>query len=146
MLCSFLGHGSRAGPTSTPVACEVEPALSTEDTVAPDPAPARLVAGPSVDGPVVDHDARIRQLEEALESHAVVDQARGVLMATHRIDADAAWALLVRVSSHQNIKVRTLAEAVVILVTSPVPAAPSPATTAAIRYLLPGSWSDGPTR
>ena len=120
--------------------------MSTEDTVAPDPAPDRLVAGPSVDGQVVDHDARIGQLEEALESHAVVDQARGVLMATHRIDADAAWALLVRVSSHQNIKVRTLAEAVVILVTSPVPAAPSPATTAAIRYLLPGSWSDGPTR
>ena len=123
--------------------------MSTEDiqdAVAPDPAPDRLVAGPSVDGQVVDHDARIRQLEEALESHAVVDQARGVLMATHRIDADAAWALLVRVSSHQNIKVRTLAEAVVILVTSPVPAAPSPATTAAIRYLLPGSWSDGATR
>ena len=120
--------------------------MSTEDTVAPDPAPDRLVAGPAVDGQVVDHDIRIRQLEEALESHAVVDQARGVLMATHRIDADAAWSLLVRVSSHQNIKVRTLAEAVIILVTSPVPADPSPATTAAIRYLLPTSWSDGAAR
>jgi hypothetical protein len=122
--------------------------LSTEDTVAPDPAPDRLVAGPAVDGQVVDHDSRIRQLEEALESHAVVDQARGVLMGTHRIDADAdaAWSLLVRVSSHQNIKVRTLAEAVTFLVTSPEPADPSPATTAAIRYLLPNSWSDGATR
>ena len=119
--------------------------MSTEDTVAPDPATDRLVAGPSLDGQVSRHEARIRQLQEALESHAVVDQARGVLMATHRIDADAAWGLLVRVSSHENIKVRTLAQAVITLVTSPVPAEPSPATTAAIRYLLPRSWSDGAT-
>ena len=113
--------------------------MSTEDTVAPDPAPVRPT----------DHAcgaaARIRQLEAALESHALVDQARGVLMAAHRIDADAAWGLLVRVSSHENIKVRTLAEAVVTLVTSPVPAEPSPATTAAIRYLLPRSWPDDTT-
>jgi hypothetical protein len=117
--------------------------LSTEDTVAPDPARDRLVAGPAVDGQVTDHAARIRQLEQALASHAVVDQARGVLMATHRIDADAAWGLLVRVSSHENIKVRALAEAVITLVASPAPAEPSPATTAAIRFLLPRSWSDG---
>lgn len=111
--------------------------MSTEDTVATDPARSRPTDRRS------DAAARIRQLEEALESHALVDQARGVLMATHRIDADAAWGLLVRVSSHQNIKVRTLAEAVITLVTSPVPAEPSPATTAAIRYLLPRSWPDG---
>ena len=113
--------------------------MSTEDTVAPGPSPTRPTDLPSDDG------ARIRQLEEALASHAVVDQARGVLMATHRIDADSAWGLLVRVSSHENIKVRTLAEAVITLVTSPVPAAPTPATTAAIRYLLPRSWRDGAT-
>ena len=115
--------------------------MSTEDTVAPDPARDRLVAGRSGEDPT-DHEARIRQLEEALASHAVVDQARGVLMATHRIDAEAAWGLLVRVSSHENIKVRNLAEAVITLVTSPVPAEPSPATTAAIRFLLPRTWSD----
>jgi len=113
--------------------------LSTEDTVAPDPSPTRPTDLPS------DPAARIRQLEEALQSHALVDQARGVLMATHRIDADTAWGLLVRVSSHENIKVRTLAEAVITLVTSPVPAAQTPATTAAIRYLLPRSWRDGAT-
>jgi hypothetical protein len=113
--------------------------LSTEDTIAPDPARSRPA------DPRFDADARIRQLEEALESHALVDQARGVLMATHRIDADAAWGLLVRVSSHQNIRVRTLAEAVITLMTSPVPAEPSPATSAAIRYLLPRDWRDGAT-
>ena len=112
--------------------------MSTEDTVAPDPART-----PPTD--LSDAIARIRQLEDALASHALVDQARGVLMATHRIDADAAWGLLVRVSSHENIKVRTLAEAVITLVTSPVPAAPTPATTAAIRYVLPRSWGDSAT-
>ena len=114
--------------------------MSTEDTVAPDPARSRPTDCPS---DVAGAAARIRQLEAALASHALVDQARGVLMATHRIDADAAWGLLVRVSSHENIKVRTLAEAVITLVTSPVTADPTPATTAAIRYLLPRSWSEG---
>lgn len=123
--------------------------MSTRDTVEPDPAhapldPEAINGHAALDGQVVvddyeatDAQSRIQQLEEALASHAVVDQARGVLMATHRIDAEAAWGLLVRVSSHENIKVRTLAEAVIALVTSPVPARSTPARTAAIRYLLP---------
>ena len=115
--------------------------MSTEDTVVPDPPREPLTAEPSTDGHGPDLHARIRQLEAALESHAVVDQSRGVLMAAHRIDPDAAWGLLTRVSSHENIKVRTLAEAVIALVTSPVPAQPSPATIAATRYLLPRNWA-----
>ncbi len=87
--------------------------------------------------PALDADARIQQLEAALEAHAVVDQARGILMALNRIDAHGAWALLMRVSSHENIKIRTLAEAVIAIVTSPEPVATSPATDAAVRYLLP---------
>ena len=108
--------------------------MSSQDTVEPDPIFDRAAQ----DGHATPEDdqARIAQLEEALESHAVVDQARGVLMAVHRIDAEAAWGLLVRVSSHENIKVRTLAEAVIAIVTAP-PAPPGPATNAALRYLLP---------
>ena len=88
--------------------------------------------------PALDETARrIQQLEAALESHAVVDQARGILMALHRIDADGAWALLVRVSSHQNVKIRTLAEAVIAIITSREPVEASPATDAALHYLLP---------
>jgi len=129
------GHGSRAGPAAFLACREVEPALSSRDTVDPDPEEPQSLE---------DLRARVDQLEAALASHAAVDQARGCLMALHRIDADAAWALLVRVSSHQNIKVRTLAEAVVALVSSPVPVATDEASSAAVRYLLPRSWHGSP--
>ena len=117
--------------------------MSSQDTVDPDPARGSRQT-------LEDLAARVGQLEAALASHAVVDQARGALMALHRIDADAAWGLLVRVSSHQNIKVRTLAEAVLALVGPGGPGGPGgpvdpdPATAAALRFLLPRSW-DGPT-
>jgi hypothetical protein len=109
--------------------------LSSQDTVEPDPDAAPTTA---------ELEARVHQLETALESHAVVDQARGCLMALHRIDADAAWGLLLRVSSHENIKVRTLAEAVIALVCSPVPVSTDAASAAAVRYLLPRSWDGSP--
>ena len=115
--------------------------MSSQDTVEPDPIFDRTPR----DGHAAaeEHRARIAQLEEALESHAVVDQARGILMAVHRIDAEAAWGLLVRVSSHENIKVRTLAEAVIAIVTAPPPP-PGRATSAALGYLLPSrSATDG---
>jgi hypothetical protein len=48
-------------------------------------------------------------LREALESRAVIDQAKGVLMSTHQIDADQAFALLARRSQQENVKVRELA-------------------------------------
>ena len=65
-------------------------------------------------------------------------------MALHRIDAEAAWGLLVRVSSHENIKVRTLAEAVIALVCSPVPVSTDAASEATVRYLLPRGWDGSP--
>lgn len=111
--------------------------MSSQDTVDTGPAPE---GPPSLE----QLEARIHQLETALESHAVVDQARGALMALHRIDADAAWGLLVRVSSHENIKVRTLAEAVIALVCSPVPVSTDEASAAAVRYLLPSTWDGSP--
>jgi hypothetical protein len=111
--------------------------LSGQDTVEPDPAHEELQR-------LEDLQARVDQLQAALASHAVVDHARGCLTALHRIDADAAWALLVRVSSHQNIKVRTLAEAVLSLVCSPGPVATDEASSVAVRYLLPRSWDGSP--
>ena len=109
--------------------------MSSQDTVDPDPEETQSLE---------DLQARVDQLERALASHAVVDQARGCLMSLHRIDADAAWALLVRVSSHQNIKVRTLAEAVLSLVSSPGPVATDEASSVAVRYLLPRTWGGSP--
>ncbi|MGY1617078.1 ANTAR domain-containing protein [Geodermatophilus sp. SYSU D00691] len=52
-------------------------------------------------------------LERALTSRAVIDQAKGVLMARLGVDADEAFARLVKVSSRLNVKVRDLAALVV---------------------------------
>ena len=90
---------------------------------------------------LVQHNAvlqeRVAQLELAVDSHAVVNQAQGILMAVHRIDADAAWAALVRVSSHSNIKLRAIADAVVGLMSTPDPVVDGDAAAAALEMLLP---------
>lgn len=67
------------------------------------------------------HDANVRhelekaarQLEIALQSRAVIDQAKGILMARHRCDADAAFRLLAEASSSTNVKLRVVAERLV---------------------------------
>lgn len=50
------------------------------------------------------------QLSEALQSRAVIDQAKGVLMATHGISADEAFDRIRSISQSTNIKVRELAQ------------------------------------
>jgi AmiR/NasT family two-component response regulator len=49
------------------------------------------------------------QLGQALDSRAVIDQARGILMATHGIDAERAFALLAKESQNTNVKLREVA-------------------------------------
>lgn len=51
-----------------------------------------------------------RQFREALESRAVIDQAKGVLMAREAISAEEAFATLLRASQASNTKVRDLAQ------------------------------------
>ncbi|MEU4060775.1 MULTISPECIES: ANTAR domain-containing protein [Rhodococcus] len=51
-----------------------------------------------------------RNFERALDSRAVIDQAKGVLMAVHGVDADGAFAMLVETSRRTNTKVRVVAE------------------------------------
>ncbi|PRY44455.1 GAF and ANTAR domain-containing protein [Umezawaea tangerina] len=51
----------------------------------------------------------IGQLKEALGSRAVIDQAKGILMAVRRVDAEVAFRLLVEQSQRENVKVRELA-------------------------------------
>ncbi|HEY0485519.1 MAG TPA: GAF and ANTAR domain-containing protein [Mycobacteriales bacterium] len=50
-----------------------------------------------------------RQLTVAMESRAVIEQAKGILMHEHRCDADRAFAILTRVSQQANIKLRDIA-------------------------------------
>lgn len=61
------------------------------------------------------------QLTKALDSRAVIDQAKGIIMAARRIDAAEAFAVLVEQSQRENVKVRDLAERFVATVTSPAP-------------------------
>ncbi|WP_235921246.1 GAF and ANTAR domain-containing protein [Lentzea tibetensis] len=53
---------------------------------------------------------QIKHLETALVSRAVIDQAKGALMAVHACTAEEAFAMLVRRSQHDNVKLREVAQ------------------------------------
>jgi hypothetical protein len=57
-----------------------------------------------------------RALNGALEHRAVIEQAKGVLMLAHSVDADEAFELLRAYSQDSNVKVRELADRLVELV------------------------------
>lgn len=48
-------------------------------------------------------------LQESMASRAVIEQAKGIVMATQRCHADDAFAVLVRRSQHENRKLRDIA-------------------------------------
>jgi GAF domain-containing protein len=54
-----------------------------------------------------------RNMGLAMESRAVIEQAKGVLIATEACTADEAFALLARTSQRDNIKLRELARQIV---------------------------------
>jgi GAF domain-containing protein len=49
-------------------------------------------------------------LQTALESRAVIDQAKGILMERHKLTADQAFQLLAQASMHANRKLRDVAD------------------------------------
>ena len=59
------------------------------------------------------------QLEAAVQSRAVIDQAKGIIMAQDQCTGDAAFQLLVRASQNRNVKLRLLAEQLVSGVAQP---------------------------
>ncbi|MET8246881.1 ANTAR domain-containing protein [Streptomyces sp. NPDC005202] len=62
---------------------------------------------------VLEHERlheEIDQLQRALTSHAVIDQAIGAVVTFGRIPPDDAWRVLREVSQRTNTKVRTVAE------------------------------------
>ncbi|WP_030183331.1 ANTAR domain-containing protein [Streptomyces violaceorubidus] len=79
--------------------------------------PADVCPGP---GPDSDPDQifrlqeQVRQLKEAVVSHAVVDQAIGVVIALGGVTPDEGWIVLKEVSQHTNIKLRNVAETILI--------------------------------
>jgi len=55
----------------------------------------------------------VRHMQAAMDSRAVIEQAKGIIMAERRCDADEAFALLTRISQNTNRKVRDVAAALV---------------------------------
>jgi GAF domain-containing protein len=53
------------------------------------------------------------QLTESIESRAVIEQAKGIIMSSMRCTADEAFGHLTKQSQHMNIKVRDIAQQIV---------------------------------
>jgi hypothetical protein len=60
-----------------------------------------------------------RQLRTAMASRAVIEQAKGILMARHRVDEDAAFAMLRVTSQTRNRRLRDVASGVVAEAAAP---------------------------
>ncbi|PID52895.1 MAG: hypothetical protein CSB46_11310, partial [Micrococcales bacterium] len=69
---------------------------------------AQLSATVDLDGA----QSTVSQLQQALQSRAVIEQAKGALMVLHGVDADSAFAILRERSQHSNTKLRAVAGAV----------------------------------
>ncbi|MFJ9543343.1 ANTAR domain-containing protein [Streptomyces sp. NPDC101225] len=63
---------------------------------------------------VFELQEEVDQLKAAVASHAVVDQAIGMVVALGRVTPDLGWLVLKDVSQHTNIKLRNVAELVII--------------------------------
>ena len=55
----------------------------------------------------------VEQMQQAMESRAVIEQAKGIVMAQRRCAADEAFEALVRISQESHRKLREIAEALV---------------------------------
>jgi hypothetical protein len=105
----------------------------------------------TVTGLVVDDSDRRRQevaaevnaeLRSALESHAVIDQAKGMLMFVYGIEDDAAFELLRWASQQRNVRLRVLAERLVQAVRSV--GGVGPRSRAAVDELFVAAMDDTP--
>jgi GAF domain-containing protein len=81
-------------------------------------------------------------LRAALESRGVIDQAKGILMARHKLTADQAFQILVRMSMKTNRKLHAVADDLVHTGELPQPVSP-PAPKALTR---PGVPTESPGR
>jgi hypothetical protein len=113
-------------------------------------------AGPWLAGQILDltmlrlgatRAAANHAVSEATRHRAVIEQAKGILMVTHRIDADTAFGLLRHHSQTTNTKVHELAAHLVSHVTTSSPAAAAAPIDALLhRPELAGTTVDVPLR
>ncbi|MGW4609996.1 ANTAR domain-containing protein [Streptomyces sp. NPDC004532] len=66
-------------------------------------------------GEIEQLQTKVAQLEHAVHSHAVIDQAIGVVVAAERLTPAEAWDLLRETSMCTNTKLRHVAELVLTL-------------------------------
>ncbi|RMI29033.1 PAS and ANTAR domain-containing protein [Nocardia stercoris] len=83
----------------------------------------------------VGQEALDEQIPELLESRAVIEQAKGVLMRIYRIDADQAFKLLVWRSQETNTRLRDLAQQLIAELPD-IPAAPETIVARSDHILL----------
>ncbi|MES4889446.1 ANTAR domain-containing protein [Streptomyces sp. NPDC096012] len=93
------------------------------------------------EGEIAALQEQIEQLTEAVTSHAVVDQAIGVVIAYGGVLPETAWDVLEEVSQHTNIKLREVAAR---LVQWPRSACLSPEIRSALDAALKGRTSSEP--
>lgn len=53
---------------------------------------------------------RAKDLDLALESRGIIDQAKGIIMGTRHVDAEDAFSILIQESQKSNIKLRVIAQ------------------------------------
>ncbi|MFJ4693172.1 ANTAR domain-containing protein [Streptomyces sp. NPDC088766] len=63
---------------------------------------------------IAELQREVGQLKDAVASHAVVDQAIGVIVGLGRMTPDGGWTVLKEVSQHTNIKLRSVAELILL--------------------------------
>lgn len=85
--------------------------------------------------------AQQADLQRALGSHAVVDQAIGSLMHSHKCTAETAWQALQQVSQHTNTKLKVVAQALLATTADANPGLPPSALAKIIRRVL-AEWQD----
>ena len=78
--------------------------------------PVRLTCAVAVVEYCAGEEQRAEQMVQMVQYRRVIEQAKGIVMATTGVDADAAFATLARGSQHFNVRLRNLAVALVELV------------------------------
>lgn len=112
MLCYVLRLGENATAAMNMMSTEVN-AFTEEDVATGTLFAAQVAVAVTSSLGQERQDETIHQLEDAVATRQVIGQAVGILMATRKIEADAAFELLKKVSQDSNIKLRDIAERVV---------------------------------
>ena len=75
---------------------------------------------------LAEQEQLTEQLQQALVSRSVIDQALGIIMSGHKLDADEAFDILRKASQEQNVKLRAIAARLIQIVTGKPPVPPPP--------------------